>query len=56
MDSKPGQHHQWNRVAWHALDDALGRIGVPDFADDERVKSDYGLSAEADIGERRPGL
>ena len=44
------------RKARHSLGDALRRVGVFNFAHDERIEADHGLVVDADIGLRRSRL
>lgn len=56
MDRQARQHHQRYRVARHSFRDPLRRVGMPDFADHERVKTNNLAMSEAEIGERRARL
>lgn len=56
MDGEAGEHQQRNRMAGHALDDALGSLRVLNLAGDDRVEADDLLAAHGDVGLRRIGL
>jgi hypothetical protein len=45
MHGKPRQNKEGDWVAWHALDDPYGRIGVSHFARNNRVESNNRFAA-----------
>ena len=46
------EHQQWYGMTWHALDDALGSVRMPNLAGYDRVESDNLAAADANIGLR----
>jgi len=53
MNGKAGQHQQRNRIARHALDDALGGLGVTNLAGDDRIETDNLVTGHGNVGLRR---
>ena len=53
MNRKTGKHQQRNWMARHALDDALGGVGMANLAGDHRIKSDHLTVVQRNIGLRR---
>jgi len=52
MHGETRQNEKRYRMPWHAFDNALRRVNVPDFACDNRVEPDNRLVAYADVGLR----
>ncbi len=50
MHGKPRQDKERDWISGHALGDPLGRIGVPHFARNDRIKPDNRFTAQAHIG------